>query len=99
MGRVVIVALVILFFGLQYKLWFEDGGVRQVTRLHEEVESQKKENEALVRQNDQLRAEVKDLKSGVDAPEERARNELGMIKQNEEYFQIVQENNSRRGQQ
>ncbi|MCD6046894.1 MAG: ftsB [Gammaproteobacteria bacterium] len=98
MGRVVIVALVILFLGLQYKLWFEDGGVRQVARLHEEVENQKKENEALARQNDQLRAEVKDLKSGVDAPEERARNELGMIKQNEEYFQIVQENNSRRGQ-
>lgn len=91
MRRILIIALVVLFCGLQYKLWFEGGGIREVTHLHDEVASQKKENQDLARQNDQLRAEVKDLKSGKDAPEERARNELGMVKQNEEYFQIVQE--------
>ncbi len=89
--RWVVLTLLALIVALQYKLWFEDGGVQQILKMHQEVAEQKKQNAELMKQNDQLRAEVKDLKQGVDAVEEKARNELGMVKQNEEYIQVVQE--------
>ena len=89
--RWLILLLLILLAALQYKLWFADGGVQQVKDLHAQVQDQKAKNEELKKQNDQLRAEVKDLKQGSDAADERARNELGMVQKNEQYYQIVQE--------
>lgn len=89
--RWVIVILILFLLALQYKLWFDDGGARQMAHLRQEVLEQKQQNQELAKQNGQLRAEVKDLKLGVDAAEERARSELGMVKQHEEYVQIVQE--------
>lgn len=92
--RWIIALLIVLLLVLQYQLWFDEDGVHQVETLRQQVVVQKAQNEALIKQNDQLRAEVKDLKQGADAAVERARSELGMVKKNEEYFQIVQEKNA-----
>lgn len=89
--RWLILLLLLLLVALQYKLWFADGGVQQVKALHGQVAEQKNKNEELKKQNEQLHAEVKDLKQGIDAADERARNELGMVQKNEQYYQVVQE--------
>lgn len=89
--RYLIVILVALIAMLQYKLWFQAGGIKQTARLQQEVARQTQVNEQLAAQNQQLQVEIKDLKHGQEAVEERARTELGMVKANEEYVQIVQE--------
>ena len=85
-----IAILIIVLLVLQYKLWFGDGNVREVWQLQAAIEVQKKENEKLKERNAALEAEVKDLKKGLQAIEERARNELGMIKQGETFYQIIE---------
>jgi cell division protein FtsB len=77
---------------LQYDLWFGDGSMMAAWNLEERIVQQKQENEQLQRRNDALAAEVTDLKSGLAAIEERARSELGMIKQGETFVQIVDKN-------
>jgi len=74
---------------LQYRVWFSEDGVRQVTRLRQAVAAQGAENEQLAERNRQLAAEVRDLKTGLDALEERARSDLGMIARNETFYQVV----------
>ncbi len=81
-----LVAVVLL---LQYRLWLSGDGVRELARLSEAVERQKAENAELTGRNQQLVAEVADLKSGMTAIEERARSELGMIGRNETFYQVV----------
>lgn len=81
--------LIVLLAVLQAKLWFGHGNWRQVEDLRAQVAAQKKENDELLRRNMALAAEVKDLKSGVDAVEERARNEMGMIKPGETFYRVV----------
>jgi cell division protein FtsB len=81
--------LIVLLAVLQSKLWFGQGNWRQVEDLRGQVAAQKKENDELLRRNKALAAEVKDLKSGVDAVEERARNEMGMIKPGETFYRVV----------
>ena len=75
---------------LQYPLWLGKGGWLRVWEIDRQVEAQKSGNAKLQARNDALDAEVRDLKQGYDAIEERARYELGMIRQDEIYFQIVQ---------
>lgn len=82
-------ALLILLVLLQYRLWFGDGGMREVGRLRAQIELQKKENESLKERNRTLAAEVQDLKKGTTAIEERARTDLGMIGQSETFYQVV----------
>ena len=89
MMRWAIIILILLLLAMQYKLWFESGGLHQMQNLRHEIAIRQLQDQELAKQNDQLRAEVKDLKQGVDAAQERARTELGMVKQNEEYYQIV----------
>jgi cell division protein FtsB len=74
---------------LQYRLWLSDDGVRELSRLSEAVDHQTAENAELEGRNQQLVAEVADLKAGMAAIEERARSELGMIGRNETFFQVV----------
>ena len=81
-----LIAIVVL---LQYRLWLSGDGVRELGRLSEAVERQKSENAELTARNQQLVAEVADLKSGMTAIEERARSELGMIGRNETFYQVV----------
>jgi cell division protein FtsB len=82
-------ALLLILAGLQYRLWVSDDGMRSVVSLRESVAVQTAENDALLRRNDQLAAEVKDLKEGLTALEERARTDLGMVGANETFFQVV----------
>ncbi len=85
------IVLTILLILLQYRLWFSHDGLPAVLHLHHMISVQKKENKRLTERNQVLAAEVQDLKSGLDALEERARSELGMIKQDETFFQIIDE--------
>ena len=78
---------------LQYDLWFGDGSLTAAWTLEQNIFEQQQENERLQLRNDTLAAEVTDLKSGLAAIEERARSELGMIKQGETFVQIIDSNN------
>lgn len=87
--KTIALVLLILFIWLQYKIWLQDGGIPEVIQLQEEVKQVKTEVEKLQERNASLDAEVKDLKKGLDAIEERARSEMGMIKQGEVYYQVI----------
>jgi cell division protein FtsB len=81
--------LAVIVLLLQYRLWLSGDGVSELRRLAAAVESQKAENSELEERNEQLAAEVQDLKAGMAAIEERARSELGMIGRNETFYQVV----------
>ncbi|TCK18431.1 cell division protein FtsB [Thiogranum longum] len=83
--------LVILLVLLQYRLWVGDGSLAEVWGLYQQVEAQKAENRELHERNQALEAEVQDLKQGLDAIEERAREELGMTRDDETFYQIIEE--------
>jgi len=85
------ILLAVLLLLLQYRLWFSHDGLPSVLHLHRSVEVQRHDNAILEERNQVLTAEVHDLKSGLDALEERARSELGMIQSGETFFQIVDE--------
>jgi len=82
----ILVALILL---LQYPLWLGKGGWLKVWEIDQQVEAQKKINQQTQTRNAVLDAEVRDLKQGTEAIEERARSELGMVKHNEVFFQII----------
>jgi cell division protein FtsB len=87
--RIFAIVLLIVLVLLQYRLWISQSGVREVSRLEKAVASQKEENAGLEARNEQLAAEVKDLKEGLTAVEERARSDLGMVGANETFYQVV----------
>lgn len=87
--RILLVILVVVIALLQAKMWFGEGGYRDVQRLAERVEQQAQENELLAQRNRELQAEVEDLRQGLEAIEERARSELGMVKEDEQFYQVV----------
>ena len=87
--RSLLVILLLVLIALQAKMWFGEGGYRDVKRLAVRVEEQAVENEMLAQRNRELQAEVEDLRQGLQAVEERARSELGMVKENEEFYQVV----------
>lgn len=82
--------LVLLIALIQNPLWFGKGGWLRVHELAGQVEAQRATNAGLAARNATLEAEVRDLKQGYDAIEERARSELGMVKQDEVFFQLMQ---------
>lgn len=90
-AKLTIAVLLVLLLGLQFNLWLGDFGLVRYWELEERVEAQKQVNERLDARNDQLQAEVIDLKHGTDALEERARSQLGMIKEGEEFYQVIEE--------
>ena len=81
----------ILVILLQYRLWFSEASIPTWLVLRHSVKVQQQENEALATRNQVLSAEVIDLKSGLEAIDERARSSLGMIKKGETFFQIIPE--------
>ncbi len=87
--RVVIAILLLVTIYLQYSLWFGRGGIREVNKLTEAVAAQRDEIARLQDRNRALEAEVMDLKQGLEAIEERARSEMGMIKNGEVFFRLV----------
>lgn len=82
----VLAALIVL---IQYPLWFGKGAWSRVWELDKQLEEARASNERLRQRNASLEAEVRDLKQGLEAVEERARAELGMIRQDEIFFQVV----------
>ena len=87
-----IVAILFVLLGLlQYKLWVGDGSLSEVWHLRQKIGAQETENQGLRQRNQQLEAEVLDLKEGLDAAEERAREELGMVKRGEVFYLVVEE--------
>jgi len=84
--RMVLIILAVLLVLIQFRLWHE---VSEVRSLRAMVEQQLEQNKVLMERNEALAAEVEDLREGLDAIEERARAELGLIREGEEFFLIV----------
>lgn len=87
--KILIAVLLLVLIGLQYKLWFGDGSLSEVVQLSRELETQKTKLQLLEERNRILEAQVLDLQNGLDAFEEKARNDLGMIKQEETFIQLI----------
>ena len=88
--KILLSIIILLIVLLQYRLWYGDGGIEEIKAyqqrlddLMEQVEEKKERNEALY-------AEVEDLRKGQEAVEERARDELGMIREGETFFQVLE---------
>lgn len=84
-----VVFLGVSFLLLQYRLWLGKGSMRDVQALEQKISLQKKENATLKARNDALLAQVKELKRGLEAYDERARQEFGMIGEGESFFQVI----------
>ncbi len=87
--KFITVLLIVLLCMLQYRLWMGNANLLDVRQLEKTRSEQSAENDRLRERNQSLSAEVQDLKSGLEAIEERARSEMGMIKADETFFQIV----------
>lgn len=90
--RLLTIAFVLLFVVLQYRLWFGQHSVSDYLQRSHQLEQQQLANEELAKRNRLLLADVDDLRQGLEAIEERARNELGMIRDDEVFFRIVSDN-------
>lgn len=88
-SRIVPIILVLLLLVLQWQLWTGRGSVRDVAQLKDKLAEQKQSNARAAVTNDRLTSEVNDLKEGLEMVEERARQELGMVKPNEVFVQIT----------
>lgn len=90
--RLIILCLAALLLLIQYPLWLGKGGWLRVWDLDQQVTAAQKKNDELKARNAKLNSEVQDLKEGTGAVEERARYELGMIKENEIFVQVLEPN-------
>ncbi len=88
--RAVTLILAVLLLLLQYPLWLGKGGWLRVWDLNRQIKAQQQVNQQTQQRNAVLDAEVRDLKQGTQAVEERARSELGMIKRDEIFFQFLE---------
>ena len=89
MMRVLIMLLLIMALVLQGMLWFSDDGVRKVRQLNAAVEEQIEDNQRLETRNQNLQAEVEDLRMRLEAIEERARTDLGLVRDGETFYQVI----------
>lgn len=96
--KLIFAVLLATFVVLQYRLWVGQGSLAEVVQLKRQIAQQEKRIEEMRERNSVLRAEVNDLKQGLEAVEARARSELGMIKEGETFYQIVQPDRSNGGQ-
>jgi cell division protein FtsB len=87
--RFLMIVLAVILVLLQARLWLSNGGLREVWRLEAEVARRVDDNSRLTARNSALEAEVRDLKQGLAAAEERARTDLGMIHSGETFYQIA----------
>ena len=94
MVKIISAILLLLLVLLQYRLWLDKGGIPEVVQLEKEVALASNEVDGLKERNQKLDAEVIDLKTGLEAIEERARSDLGMIKNDEVYYQVIDDKRS-----
>jgi cell division protein FtsB len=92
--RWLLLLLLILLAGLQYRLWIGQGSWAEIVALERALEEQEVINERLRQRNKVLEIEVRALKNGTDSVEERARSELGLIKEDETFFLIIDKDNN-----
>ena len=94
--RSVLIVLVLIFLGLQYRLWVGEGSWAEVRALKQQIANQERQLDRLRQTNQALQIEVDSLKNDASAIEAKARNDLGLIKKDETYFQIVNEEGYKR---
>ncbi|MCG7499079.1 cell division protein FtsB [Vibrio sp. Of7-15] len=87
--RLFALMLLVILGWLQFTFWFGKNGFGEYTNVQKDVEIQKQVNSGLKKRNDQMYAEIHDLKQGLEAIEERARHELGMVKEGETFFRVI----------
>lgn len=90
MKTLLIIILLALIIHLQYRLWLGDGSIQQIQNYQQHSDELKARVEEKKQRNEALYAEVLDLRKGQEALEERARDELGMIRENETFFQVLE---------
>lgn len=90
MPRTLTILLLVLLAGLQYRLWVGPGSLAHVHRLHGEAEALRVDNAEHAARNAALEAEVADLGTGLDAIEARARQQLGLVREGERFYLVVQ---------
>ena len=90
MIRFFIVILIVFFLMIQFDIWFKEDGFYRVKELEQMIGNQVEENKRLKLRNEQLEREIEELKSGTESIEEKARTDLGMIKEGEEFYLIVE---------
>ena len=90
MLRLFVAIALVLLLGLQFTWWFGKGGMRDVRKLEDQIQAQERELETLRSRNAKLAAEVVDLKQGLETVEEIARSEMGMIKEGEIFYQLIE---------
>lgn len=88
MRRWLLLALLLVLGVLQYQLWLGEGGWRDLQQLEQRVAEQEADNVPLRERNARMAAEVTDLKDGLDAVEERARSDMGMVRTDEQFFWV-----------
>jgi cell division protein FtsB len=81
--------LLVILLGLQFRLWYGAGSVAEIASIRTAAEQVRLQASAAIDRNQRLAADVQDLKEGLDAIEERARSELGMIGNDETFFQVI----------
>jgi cell division protein FtsB len=89
--QVVLAVLVLALLGLQVRLWLSEGSLRHVSTLKHTVAQKQSENKLLFERNRLMSADVDDLKSGLDAVEEIARRDLGMVRAGETFFLMIED--------
>ncbi|SUZ86886.1 uncharacterized protein METZ01_LOCUS39740 [marine metagenome] len=87
--RLVTIILIILFLLLQVDIWIKKDGYKRKVELTEMIELQTDANKEMTIRNNQLQQETIDLRNGTEAIEEKARTEMGMIKEGEEFYLIA----------
>ena len=92
--RILTILLIVLLLALQIRLWFGEGSQQEVMQMKKAVARQEAENETLRQRNRALEAEVENLKQGLEAIEERARSELGMIREGETFYRVIEPESS-----
>ncbi|MGB5397942.1 MAG: cell division protein FtsB [Gammaproteobacteria bacterium] len=96
--KFIAIILLVLLLMLQYRIWLGDGGLPQVLKLDGDIEQVQQKVEQLQERNKALDAEVIDLKTGLQAIEERARSELGMMHKDDVYYQVIERKDDEHGQ-
>ena len=90
--RWLIIILIVLLAGLQWRLWVGEGSLGHRAELNRQLQQQEDENQTLRQRNQQIATDVESLKNNLDAIEEKARADLGMIKQGETFYLVIDKN-------
>lgn len=97
MWKWVILVLVVMLGLMQYRLWFGESGIREFNDIQARADTLEGATDTLKARNDRLAAEVVDLKNGLDAIEERARSDIGMVRRDEQFYWVPDVDTNRRG--